>query len=152
MPRIYAVTTEGEEALAAATRETLLQVRGATSTKARIVRWGVSFDGVTASDAPVLVDLERQTTDGTGVGATEAALDPDDPTAACTAFHTFSGTQPTAGDKLEQHEVHPQGGLLMVEYPPGREPIIDSATSSRIAVVATAPAIVNAVAFIHWEE
>ena len=152
MGAVYAVTTEGEEALAAATAETVLQLRGATTTKAKVVAWGVSFDGVTAADAPVVVRLLRQTTDGTGTAATEAPLDPDSPTAGVTAFHTFSSTEPTAGDVLETYEVHPQGGSLVREYPPGREPVIDNATTSRIAIEVTAPAVVNVVGFIHWEE
>lgn len=149
--RIYAATTEGEEGLAAATAETLLQLRGATSTKARIVAWGVSFDGVSATAEPVLVELRRQTTDGTATGAVEPKFDADDPTAAVTAFHSFSA-EPTQGDRLESYEIHPQGGLFVREYPPGREPVLDDVTTSRIGIVATAPATVNAVAWIQWAE
>lgn len=150
MPAVYAATTEGEEAIAASTNETLLQLRGATSTKARIIAWGVSFDGTSSTDAPVLVDLLRQTTDGTATGATEEPFDPDSPTASCTAFHSFSA-EPTAGSVIESHEVHPQGGNLIREYPPGREPTLDNATTSRIGIRVNGPAV-NAVAFIHWEE
>lgn len=152
MGGVYAVTTEGEEALGAATAETLIQLRGATATKAKVVAWGVSFDGVTASAEPVVVRLLRQTTDGTNSGATEAPLDPDSPTANCTAFHSHTSTEPTAGDVLETYEVHPQGGSVVREYIEGREPTLDNATTSRIAIEANAPAAVNAVAWLHWEE
>jgi hypothetical protein len=151
MGGIYAATTEGEEALAAATAETVLQLRGSTVTKARIVAWSVSFDGISATEAPVVVRLIRQTTDGTGSAATEEPLDPDSPTANCTAFHSFSA-EPTAGTSVETYEIHPQGGLLIREYPPGREVILDNAATSRIAIECTAPAAVNAVAWMHWEE
>lgn len=151
MSRIYAATTEGEEALAAATEETLVQLRGATGTKARIIAWGISFDGVTADAAPVVVELRRQTTDGTFSAATEAKFDPDDPTALCSAFHSQSAA-PTQSDRLEAIEVHPQGGLFIREYPPGREPVLDNLSTSRIGIVATAPAAVNAVAWIQWAE
>lgn len=149
---IYSVTTEGEEALAAATAETLIQLRGATTCRAVILGWGVSFDGVSSTEAPVVVRLLRQTSDGTGTGATEVKWDPDSNAANCAALHSFSSTEPSAGDVLEVHEVHPQGGNLVREYPPGREPIIEDATTSRIAIEATAPAAVNAVAFLIWEE
>jgi hypothetical protein len=151
MASIYSVTTEGEEALAAATLETLVQLRGGTAVKAKVVKWSVSFDGVSATEAPVVVRLIRQTTDGTGTGATEVAWDPDNPTSNITSFHSFSA-EPTPGEVLETYEVHPQGGCLIVEYPPGREPTVDNATSSRIAIDATAPAAVNAVAYLVWEE
>src|SRR5688572_30205052 len=111
MASIYSVTTEGEEALAAATAETLVQLRGATAVKAKVVKWSVSFDGVSSTEAPVVVRLLRQTTDGTGTGATEVAWDPDNPTANITSFHSFSA-EPTAGEVLETYEVHPQGGCL----------------------------------------
>jgi hypothetical protein len=148
---IYAVTTEGEEALAAATVETLLQLRGVTTTKMKIVAWGISFDGILSTDAPVVVDLLFQTTDGTGSAATEVPLNPDEPAALGTTFHSFSA-EPTPGGIIESYEVHPQGGMIVREYPPGREPVVTNATSSRIGLRANAPAIVNAVAWVQWEE
>lgn len=148
---VYSVTTEGEEALAAATAETLVQIRGVATAKARIVAWGVSFDGVTSSDAPAVVDLLFQTTDGTATGASEIALNPDEPTALVSGFHSFSA-EPTAGGIIESYEVHPQGGMIVREYPPGREPMLTNATSSRIGIRVTSPSAVNALAWIQWEE
>lgn len=148
---IYSVTSEGEEALAAATAETLVQLRGVATAKARIVAWSISFDGISAADQPVVVDLLFQTTDGTATGATEVALNPDEPAALLSGFHSFSA-EPTAGSIIESYEVHPQGGMILREYPPGREPMLTNATTSRIAVRATSPAVVNAVAWIQWEE
>ena len=150
---VYSITTEAEEALGAGTLETLLQLRGATTSKAKIIAWGVSFDGVTATDAPVLVQFCRQTSDGTtSTAATEVKFDADEPAAGCTGFHSFGATEPTIGDVLELYEIHPQGGLFVREYPPGREPVLDDAATSRIAIVATAGAAVNAVAWMQWEE
>jgi hypothetical protein len=148
---IYSVTSEGEEAIAAATVETLVQLRGVTTAKARIVAWGISLDGVTSTDAPAVVDLLFQTTDGTATGATEVALNPDEPAALVTGFHSFSA-EPTPGGIIESYEVHPQGGMVIREYPPGREPMITNATSSRIGVRVNCPTAVNALAWIQWEE
>ena len=147
---MYAATSEGEEALAASTAETVLQLRGASTTKARIVAWGVAFDGATATDAPVLVRFLRQSSDGTSSAATEEPFDPDDPAAACTAHHSFSA-EPTAGNVIEVHEVHPNGGGLIREYALGREHKLDNASTSRVGIEVTGPAV-NVVAFIHWEE
>lgn len=148
---IYAVTTEGAEALAASTEEALLQIVSATTIKPRIIAWGVSFDGASASATPVRVRLCRMTTDGTRTAASEVKFDPDIPTAAATGFHSFTA-QPTLGDVLEDVYVHPQGGIYIKEYIPGREPVLDNATTSRIGITVNAPAVVNAVAWMHWEE
>lgn len=148
---IYTCTTEGEEALAAATAETLVQVRGSASVKTRLLAWGVSFDSTSATAEPVLVRLVRQTTDGTGTGASEVKNDPDDPAALVTTFHTFSA-EPTLGDILEEYDVFPGGIPFVIQYPLGDEPIIDSDTASRMAIVVTAPAIVNVVAWMRWRE
>lgn len=148
---IYTVTTEGEEALAAATAETLVQLRGATVCKARLLGWAISFDSVTAAAEPVLVRLARQTTDGTATGATEVQNDPDDNPANLTSFHSFSA-EPTLGDILEEYDIYPGGIPFVMQYPLGQEPVIDSATSSRLAIVVTAPAVVNAVGWMRWSE
>lgn len=147
---IYSITTEGEEALAAATAETLLQLRGATTVKAKIIEWGVSFDGVSVTAEPVRVRVLRQTSDGTGSAATEAKWDADDPAAGCTGFHSFSA-EPAAGEVLVDMEVHPQAGVL-IQYPLGREIILDDAATSRLGIEVTAPAVVNAVGHLVWEE
>jgi len=151
VPSKYSVTTEGEEALGAATAETLLQLRGATAVKAQVCELSVSFDGVTSTDAPAVVRLLRQSTDGTATAATEVLWDPDAPTASVTSFHSFT-VEPTAGDVLATWEVHPQGGNLQVYWPPGEGPILDNAATSRLGLEVTSPAAVNAVAYIAWWE
>ena len=151
MPSKYSITTEGEEALGAATAETVLQLRGSTATKAAVAEVSVSFDGTTAGNAPAVVRLLRQSTDGTATAATEVPWDPDNPTANVTGHHSFSA-EPTAGDVLATWEVHPQGGVLLVQWAPGEGPIVDNATSSRIGLEVTAPDVVNCVAYLAWWE
>ena len=150
MGAIFSVTAEAEEALVAATAETLVQLRGATATKAKIIEWSVSFDGTASTNAPIVVRLLRQTTDRTGSAASEVKWDPDAPDANCAALHSFSA-EPTAGDILAIYNVHPQSGMVM-QYPLGREIVLDNATTSRFAIEATAPDAVNALAYIVWEE
>lgn len=149
MSAVYSAVTETEEALTTSV-ETVLQLRGATTCKARIVEWGVAFDSTSATAEPVRVRLLRQSTDGTASAATEAAWDPDNPTAACTAFHTFTA-EPTAGDVLVETHCHPQGGVSF-QYPLGREVVLDNAATSRVAIDVLAPAAVNVTAYIVWEE
>lgn len=149
---IYAATTEGESALVAATPRTVLQMRGATGVRPRITAWGISFDGATATDAPGQVRLLYQSTDGTATGCTEIAFDTNDAPIVATVFRTFTSTEPTAGGVLEHHEVHPNGGNIWREYPPGREIFLAAATTARIAIECLFGANVNCVAWIQWFE
>lgn len=150
MASIYSVTTETEEALTTSV-ETVLQLRGATTVKAKVIEWGVSFDGVSSTAEPVRVRLLRQTTDGTGTGASEVKWDPDNAAAVqVTAFHTFTA-EPTAGDVLAEYHCHPQSGIV-VQYPLGREPALGAAATSRIGIDVFAPAAVNCTAYMVWEE
>jgi hypothetical protein len=149
---IYSATTEAEEALAAATAESAWSIMGATTVKAVLVEFGVSFDGVTAAAEPVVVELYQITAAGTGTGAAEAKWDRAAPTAQCTVLHSLTA-EPTKGDRLAMWVVHPQGGLLVVQYPLGREPVIsDGSASQGLALTLTAPAVVNASSYLIWQE
>ena len=149
MASIYSVTTETEEALTTSV-ETVLQLRGSTACKAKIIEWGISFDSTSATAEPVRVRLLRQTTDGTATGASEVKWDPASGTANCTAFHTFTA-EPTAGDVLAEYHCHPQSGIV-IQYPLGREPTLDIAATSRIGIDVLAPAAVNCTAYMVFEE
>lgn len=151
MASVYSVTTEGEEALAAATAETLLTLIGASATKARIVEWGVSFDGTSASAEPVRIRIVRATADGTGTSATIKPWDPDNPTANCTAKHSYTAEPTKESQALVEMDVHPQGGVV-IQYPLGREVVVDNSTGSIVCIEVTAPAVVNAEAYLVWEE
>lgn len=152
MASVYSATTEGEEALAAATAETVIALIGATTVKARICEWGVSFDGISATAEPVRIRLVRTTADdGTATGATEKAWDPDNPTANCSAKHSYSAEPTKESTPLATYEVHPQAGIV-VQYPLGREITLDNTTSNGLAIECTAPATVNVEAYIVWEE
>lgn len=147
---IFSVTTETEEALTTSV-ETVLQLRGSANAHAQLIGFGISFDGTSASAEPVRVRLLRQTTDGTGTGATEVKWNGDSPAAAVTAFNTFSA-EPTAGDVLLETHVHPQGGSWHMMFPLGERPVIDDASTSRIALDVLAPAAVNCCAYMIWNE
>lgn len=148
----FAITTEGERALAAATARTVLQLRGNTTTQGVLIGFGFGLDGVSGVAEPVRVRLLRQTTDGTASAATEEPFDPLHTGAAqCAGFHTFTA-EPTAGSVLMDFEAHPQGGQFHYQFPLGREIKLGLAATSRLAFEATAPAAVNISAYLHWEE
>lgn len=147
----YSITTEGSEGVTTST-ETILQLKGATTTKPRLVAWGISFSGIDPVGAPIQVDLLRQTTNGTNSGAAEIQLDADDEAPGVTGFTSFSA-EPTAGAILEQYFVHPQGGVVIREYPPGREIAISKSASDYLGIRVVSPgAAVNVLAWMQWEE
>lgn len=151
MAGIYTITTEGLEGVTTAT-ETILQLKGATASKGALVAWGISFSGIDPVGAPIQVDLLRQTTAGTNAGAAEVQLDADDAAPGITGFTSFSA-EPTAGAVLEQYWIHPQGGNMVREYPPGREPMIAKAATDYLALRVVSPgAAVNVLAWMQWEE
>lgn len=153
MASVFSATTEGEEALAAATAETVIALIGATQVKPKIIEFGVSFDGISATAEPVLVRMIRTTADdGTSTAATEVQFgDPDGPTPNCAAKHSYSAEPTKAAQPMAVWHVHPQAGLV-IQYPLGREPGLDNTTSNGIAIEVTAPAVVNCSAYIVWEE
>lgn len=152
----YSITTEGEEALVAATVETLLIVAGSTTRKGVIRAFTVSFDGVVSADAPVQVKIKRgnSASQGTSSAATEEKNDPDSPAASCTGFHSFTAEPTYTGQPLRHIEVHPQGGIFrdqLIEAPRDGW-YLDDSTNSFIGVEVTAPAVVNVAADVQWEE
>lgn len=135
--------------LSAATTKTLVQVVPGTNTPVRVIEIGISFDSTTASEAPVAVDLLRQTTAGTSSSLTIVAdKESDSKSVVATALQTFS-VEPTAGNVLRTWHVTPVGGLLIIQFPLGREP---DALTNRIAIRANAPSAETATAYITFEE
>lgn len=138
------------QGLVAATVETLIQVAAPATRRLQVVRWGISFDGISAADAPVDVDLLRQTTAGTAGAFTPLKLDEADPAALSSAQNAFTA-EPTAGDILEAHQLTPLGGLLVVEYDILTRPMV--AASGRVGLRANAPtAATNCTAFVVFQE
>ena len=144
-----AVTTEGEIALSAATAKTVLQVVAATNVRVAIQKIGIAFDGVSATAEPVQVDLVKQTDAGTSSAATPVhKLLGASETLQTTARKTAT-VEPTTTDVIRRFEVHPQTGKEF-SFGPDDEIVLGGGT--RLVIRLTAPAVVNAVAFIEFEE
>jgi hypothetical protein len=139
--------------------KTLLQVKPGATILAKIVEWGVSFDGFAAAQ-PIKSELLE-----TDVAATvtamaavdinkldAAALQAGDPTTALFAVGTTStgytstseGTI-TAVRMFDVQLIAPTNQYVK-QFPLGREPIIQAGKFGRIRV--TAPAAVNAYAYM----
>ena len=148
----YTVQTAVAQALAAATAETLLLITAPTGLVYRLAEWSVGFDGVTAANVPVLVELVSSdgTTGGTATtqasqqieGATRAAL--------ATAERAFTA-EPTVLAVLKPYLVDPNKGIIIVQNPLIRE-FQRNSTPRILGLRVTAPDIVNVRGYMEWEE
>lgn len=161
MGMIYSAVVSNEP-LAAATGECLIMLTGASAVRGRIIEYGVAFDGISSIAEPVDVSLRRFTSAGTASKLTASKWDTVQPARSGSvgspeveifATGTFT-SQPSLGspaDVLHQTMVHPQGVPFAWAFPLGREPVIDDAVE-RIGLYVVSAAIVNASAWITWEE
>lgn len=125
MADLYLHATSGEVAIA--NGKTILQVVAAANDRIRVSGWGISFKGTSATDPPVLVTVLRQTTAGTMTGGTTGTniskKNNGDPETIQTTVQINATAEPTAGDTIENFEVHPQTGFYKF-YPQGQEIIV----------------------------
>lgn len=149
MAAFIGIAQTSEIALTAATVKTVVQLVAPANHRMKLKRWKVSFDGVSATAEPVQVELLRQTTAGTMSALTPVKKDDSlAETLQATAQHTATA-EPTAGDILENVEVHPQSGYELI-YPDGWEVIVGG--GDRLGIRCTAPAGVNVRALMEYEE
>lgn len=149
---LYAASIKAN-ALAGATTETVLAVWAGASKSIEVVRWAISFNGVTAANVPVQVDLQRFDTDGTPGGAPSVATPGAYGVEATILQATVNGgytVEPTvaAPDILESHFITPNNGLLIVDCV---EPI-NVPTTMGFAITCTAPNAVSCDADIWFRE
>lgn len=135
-------------ALVAATAKTVLQLATPASRRLELVEFGVSFNGVTASDVPALVELVRQTSAGTMSAETVAKLDPADPAALVTAQHTATVEPTDSGDVVFEHYVTPVGGLFIYQF---AKPLA-LAVSAWLGLRITPTGNVSCCAHMQWRE
>lgn len=147
------VITSGTSAVAlsAATAKTVLGVINAANVSGRLTEMSVSFDGVSATAVPVLVELCESTgaTAGTA-GSTPARTQVRGfaRTAQSTAGANYSA-EPTVLTVLKHWLVHPQTGMTL-QFPLGREP--EHTGAGGLFIRCTAPATVNVRAGLEFEE
>ena len=152
----FTVKTAGATALTAATAKTLVNVIPGANRQVIVCEISNSFDGVTASAVPVLVELvgSTQATAGTVGTSPTPTLIRGLGAAVSTAAESYS-VDPTALTQWKQWLVTPNGGLLVIQFPLGREPVTDVSggpTTKGIGLRDNAPAAVNARAYVEFEE
>lgn len=147
----YTAETNGDVALSAATAKTILSVINASNGLIRIVEFGVTFDGTSASAEPVTVELCSSTQAGAGTTTSHTIVQCRGPTRTvqATAARNYTA-EPTTLTVLKRWLVHPQAGIVL-QFPLGREPE-QVTTADALCLRCTAPATVNAQAYIEFEE
>lgn len=152
----YAVTSgTAAHALAAATAETSWNLIAGASVGVHLVEFGIGFDGVTASAVPVNVELcqSTQATAGTpGASPTPTQIRGRSTTVGVTAGVAYTA-EPTVLTPVKHWLVSPNGGLLVIQAPLGREAETDLSAGAlkSLALRATAPAVVNCRSYAEFE-
>jgi hypothetical protein len=150
----YAIETAGAIALVAATPKTVLNIINGTNALVRMTGFSVSFDGVTSSAVPVLVEIgaSTQATAGTPTGGTFTPTQVRGPTRTCqaTGGRNYS-VEPTVITAWFPFLVPAFNGLLVMQFPLGREPE-QIVTADGLLLRCTAPAAVNCRAWMEFEE
>lgn len=118
---IYDIITAADVSLVAATAKTVLAwINGATR-RSRVLEINVGFNSQTSTDAAVLLELVRFTTDGTGTAVTPAASDTGNPAAIGTSKYNYS-VEPTTATVVWVQRITPQqGGTMVYQIPMTRE-------------------------------
>lgn len=111
-------------------------------------KFRIGFDGVTAANAPVLVELWKFTTDGTGTSGTVNQVYGPTITAGFTSKYNYTA-EPTTLTLLDSWTLTPAGGLVVYDFPLGDTP--DTAVSQGIALRTTAAVTVNVRATLWFE-
>jgi len=148
----YTVESNGDIALSAATAKTILNWISGSNALSRVVELSVSFDGVTSTAEPVTVELcsSTQATAGTSTSHTIAQSGGPTRTAQGTAQRNYTA-EPTVLTVLKRWLIRADGGLLLIQFPLGREPE-QITTADGLCVRCTAPATVNAQGYLEVEE
>jgi hypothetical protein len=149
----YSVSTTAAVALVAATAKSILGVNAPAQFGVDLTKYRVSFDGVTASAVPVLVELCYSTfaTNAPGTASTSRTVQQVYGRSITAGFVAASAwtSEPTVLTVLDQWTLTPNGGLVIYDIPLGTTP--DSAVSNGFVIRCTAPAGVNVTADMWFE-
>lgn len=106
---------------------------------------GISFDA-SAAFAGIGVELYRTTTLGAPAGTAFTPVKADQPAdsaATSTTNLTNLTTEPTAVEILRSWFIQPFGGLLVLQFPLGREPQASGTSANRLGLRYIAPATIT---------
>jgi hypothetical protein len=134
--------------LTAATAKTVLSVIAPAQFGVDLVGFRLGFDGVTAANTPVVVEVVSFTTDGTGTGGTVVQAYGRSITAGFTSKYAYT-VEPTTPTLIDRYSLTPNGGAIVYDYPRDRTP--DCAVSNLIGLRLTAAQGVSCNATLIFE-
>lgn len=141
--------------LVASTTRTIVQLLAGTR-PLRIKEIGASFDGVDASLTPIKVDLVRQDPASGGTASTTGGVPLEQaevgPTSLTTYRAGFSSTEPTTTDVIRSWYVTPAGGLFVMQFPLGDEPVVSPAGRIALRCITGSGTTPNVSAYIVFDE
>ena len=150
----FTAHTNGEVASAAVTvNKTILQILAPANQIVAVRGYAISLDGIAGNAEPVVVEVLRQTSAGTGMTAGTAANDGAGSETVQTTVTKAASAEPTAGTILRQDNIHPQTGAEW-RYAPFDEEILVPG-GGRLGLRFTVPtggAAVNALGRFYCEE
>ena len=128
---------------------TLMQLLAATNQRVKVKEISVSFNGVSNTGVPILVEVLRQTSAGTMSALTLVKENSSDSETLQTTAQYNATVEPSASSIVMTEQVHPQGGFLW-QAPFGGEIIVPGA--GRLGLRVTAGVSVSAMARMVFEE
>lgn len=140
--------TKADIALVAATAKTVVELQTAASRRAWVCGWWISFDGATATNTPVLVELLRASAGITGTTLAANPVDVAGVAAVSTVKHSAS-VEGTGTTVLDTWRVPPTSGI---QVPFEQRDYVLVAVSSFWRIRCTAPQNVNATVGFWFEE
>ena len=105
---------QGAEISTGVTKKTVIQLEAGANHRVLVDEISVSFKGIVNTDSPILVEILKQSSAGTGGDAlTPKKWDSDySETIQASGLKDIDGsTQPTDVEEVMGEEVHPQGGF-----------------------------------------
>ncbi|HCT81759.1 MAG TPA: hypothetical protein DGT23_35300 [Micromonosporaceae bacterium] len=141
----YTAVTGGEVALTANVARTALGWKAHANSGLLLTYYEVSFDGTSATAEPVLVEICYATWATNAPGTASTSVTPAQElgrvlTVGATAGKTWT-TEPTVLTVLRERSIPAFGGVVLYDYPLGKEP--DCALAEGFAIRCTAPANVS---------
>lgn len=138
-----------EVALAAATAKTVIEITAGANHRALVEQFGFFFDGISGTDQPVVVELIRIGTTGTGTAGTPVKRDPDMSETLQVDFKYNFTVEPTGITVLKRWNIHPQSGYEVILPITGLYPIPGG---DLLGLRFTAPAVVNVIVNVEGQE
>jgi hypothetical protein len=151
MPKAGYTATSGSVALSAATAKTCLLIIAPATFGIDLRSVEISFDGVTATNTPVLAEIVSSTAATAGTTGSTPTVNQGYGRAITAGFTAGAGysAEPTVLTAIDAFTLSPNGGLVIRDWPLGEG--FDQDVSKALGVRLTAPQTVNARVTMKFE-